>query len=317
MDDDCENDNYQSPFGRFMQKTDDKEVDSFNSLTDFIKAHAPKSNPFCVTRENVDNKSTNLLSTLSGDKNSSLLFNNDNETCHNLSSYVNNSLKCEDWSKSMPKNSIEVDNCEDFGTLEEYTKSFLHSRGTYSIPTGRFRTSHSESSESFSPPSSVNSDLKLVGKKLSRVHISNSNDVLKPNLTDTDHTDNSYLDNWNIDLSLALQDSKTKKLETAASSKLNKSSFESSVYSVHAKECTFDISRLANEKLLYNNAVLSSFGYVLSRKWKKIPLSKKCRKIGVNWPYKRSKSFKFDSPSPDDVILKNKSKMRTTSLNDA
>lgn len=281
MDEECSTGYSQSSFGCFIQKNDDEESESVSSLSSFIKAHSSRkqAKPSQLLSESLD----------------------DADTCNSLSSYISKSLNSTNLINVKSSIHEKPDKSDDYGTLEEYTKSFLTSKGNFSIP-NRFRTQSENSNADVADPSS---DLTSVSEHLSKVHI-----------TDSSKTDSSS-DQWNIDLSVALQCSKTKPAESDKICESNESTYEPKIYLAHVHLCNLDISSLANEKLPYSNSILSSFGYVLNRKWPKLPLPRKLKKIGKNWPYNKSKSFKFNSPSPDDIILQKKAKMRTNSFNDA
>lgn len=278
MDEEYETGYIQSPFSCFLQNNDDEEFESIDSLSSFIKVHSSNKPDISQPSNLLDNP----------------------DTCDDLSSYVNKSLNPTNVISEKSSIGSKVDEFDDCNTLEEYTKSFLNSKGNCPIP-NRFRT---QSENSNSDSNASNSDLANVNERLSKFHFNNSN-----------RTD-STSDHWNIDLSVALQNSKIKKIESDEGCKSNEPKYKPQVYLAHIQLCNLDISSLASEKLPYNNSILSSFGYVLNRKWPKLPLPKKLRNVGKNWPYNKSKSFKFDSPSPDDIILKKKAKMRTSSFND-
>ncbi|XKL66721.1 hypothetical protein PGB90_010141 [Kerria lacca] len=263
----------QSPFSHLVHSNPTEDSDSPKSLLDFINAH--KSNPE-DTKDDI--KSLSELT-------SSHLHLND--TTQAESNCLTFPFKCNFISTAVntciDKNSSVEDGSNDFQTLEDYTKSFLNSKGcTVSlcrksclpqITASKILKDENRSTRNIMKQITSCNIPDLVKQKNKKMNVT----VMPQNQID--------INNFSAQLQ---------------SIKFNKESIL-----IHPeKECCTDLSSMIEENVLYNNGKLSSFGYVISKKWNYIVLPKKYRKLGKIRPYNIVKSFQFNSLSPDDIALR-------------
>lgn len=166
-----------------------------------------------------------------------------------------------------------------FTSLEEYRQSYLTSKNKSAV---HCQITDPSCNSKFTA-NSCDSDIanKNINESLSNIKIC---DVKKQNRT--------------IDLTTALLNVTKNNSESAVVHTEDK--VHRKALSYPTQECIIDISFLATENVLYNDAKLSHFGYVISKKW--IPLSRKYKCIGKSHPYNIASSFKFNVPSPDELF---------------
>lgn len=114
---------------------------------------------------------------------------------------------------------------------------------------------------------------------------------------------------WHIDLTLALRDTKSAPL-VSKNSKHVEEEFDLPFIDCEVNapesnetlyECKMDISDILKRKHKLNKKV-SKFGKILCYKYKKVHQ----RSFDLTDPYKQKcRKFYFDNPSPDDIILTN------------
>lgn len=266
--------NFSSPFSGLML-SDSSEDATPNSLLDLINSHNPLDSNY-----NDDVSSLSELTTkfLNVDQNSSV---GEKESSSSFSSLT------------VGSDSIDQESAA-CNTLEAYTKSFLNSKGTSVSP---FR-------KPAPPPNfsgrvskfQTDPDIKQINEKLQNIRVDESN----------------KRETRKIDLTAAL----TNRTKTNSISLSTEVAIESkhSVFSYPVEECNIDLSSLADDNLLYSGMSLSPFGYVVSKTWNRIVFPKKYKRLGRIRPYNISESFKFDSPSPDECALKNRT--RNTSVSE-
>lgn len=196
------------------------------------------------------------------------------ENCQSLSSVVRDS--------DFEKTKQEISN--KFTSLEDYTQSYLTSKNSAvhcQITAPSCNSKFSTNSCDFDIAN------KRINESLSNIKIC---DVKEQSRT--------------IDLTTALLNVTKNNSESAVAHTEDKVHWKPLFYP--AQECIIDISSLATENVLYSDAKLSYFGYVISRKW--IPMSKKYKYIGKSHPYNIASSFKFSVPSPDELYNEKQNK---------
>lgn len=266
--------NFSSPFAGLML-SDSSEDATPNSLLDLINSHNTIDSSYAD--DDVSSLSELTSKFLNVDKNSSTGKNESLLPSFGSLSVVGNA------------NDHESDECN---TLEAYTKSFLNSKETSVSP---FRKPPPPPNFSGRiPKTQTDPDVKQIDEKLRNIHVGG------PDKEET----------RKIDLTAAL----TNRTKTNSISFSTEVAVETkqSVFSYPVEECNIDLSSLADDNLLYSSMSLSPFGYVVSKQWKRIIFPKKYRKLGKIRPYNIAKSFKFDTPSPDECTLK--SRTRNTSV---
>lgn len=269
--------NFVSSFSQLMQSDTDGNSDSPKSLFDFINSHKSAVN------EDEDIKSLSDLTSR---------HLNLKEDSQNVPSYSSTQLGNFEPSlilKSCTSKKPGKEASNEFSSLEEYTKSYLTSTGN------RFQCRNVCPLNLKAQNNSTHIDKtnqKTIYERLSKINLSDSNERDRK-----------------IDLTAALL-TVTKNHVTSTIDQLqNEVHRRTCFYPV--KECMIDITSLAAETISYNNADLSHFGYVITRKWDPISIPRKCRRIGRTRPYNIAKSFKFDTPSPDDDNLKKRTRNDT------
>ncbi len=267
----------------------DVETGSPRTLFDFIRDH----NSAC---ENEDTDSPRTLLDLINAHSSQ-----SKEDVASLCDLTSRNLNLEEKATNNPPSSLDAiydgsseNECD---TLEEYTKSFLNSNCS-----NIFQHRMPKLRPPFLIKNIVENDLENVDKKMSNCSISESNKA----------------ETRKIDLTAALenklkQNSMTSRLQP--STDVKSSSFSDRLRKNSVDFLFTNISFLIHEELMYGNSTLSPLGLVACKKWNRPSLPKKYRKIEKIRPYNIAKSFKFDTPSPDDVILS--SRERNNSVNES
>lgn len=263
--------NFSSPFAGLMLSDPTEDADTPNSLLDLINSHNSFDQNFSNEISSLSDLTLNFLNVDS-----------------NTPPEKDDSLLPSSFSSLTIVGDAKDRKSDEYNTLEAYTKSYLNSKGTSNSPLRKPAPPANFSGRISKIETDVN--VKQLNEKFQNIRVNVSEKV----------------EARKIDLTAALTN-RTKTNSISLSTEVPVEP-KQSIFSYPVQECNIDLSSLANENLLYKSTSLSPFGYVVSRKWNHITFPKKYRKLGNLKPYNVSRAFKFDTPSPDDCALKNRTR---------